>query len=281
MATNKKVTRVGSANGSPAGSGLAGAQANGASVAGSMGVSGRTFAPTAEAKGRARKNRLFAALLWLLALCAEAGAVYVLMTCAKPVQTASWMWMGSLMVVDLILVIVGSSLWKKANRLDPASKADGARFFVQNQLGAIVSVIAFLPFILLALTNKDLSGKEKTILGGVAGVLMIVAGLSGADFNPPSVEEYTEQTQRVEQLTGENYVFWTKYGTKYHLYDDCRYLNGDRTDEIFNGTVAQARELKNITELCSVCETRAEKAHTHAPDTPQTETPEISPETDE
>ena len=34
----------------------------------------------------------------------------------------------------------------------------------------------------------------------------------------------------------------------------------DKTAEIFTGTVAQARELKNITELCNLCKTRAEKA---------------------
>jgi len=63
------------------------------------------------------------------------------------------------------------------------------------------------------------------------------------------VEQYTEQTRQVEDLTGgKNYVYWTKSGKSYHLYNTCGYINGKRTDEIFEGTVAQAHEMKNITE---------------------------------
>ena len=250
MATNKKVTRV---------SGEAAPRRSAGSNPGQA-PDRTTFVPTAEAKGRASKSRLSAILLWLLAIAAEGVAIYVLMTCAKPVATASWVWMGGLMMLDLVLVIVGSSLWKKANRLDPASRAQKFRFFVQNQLGVIISVVAFLPLVILAFTNKDLSGKEKGILGGVAALFLVVAGLASADFSPPSVEQYTEQTQRVEQLTGANAVYWTKSGTRYHIYDDCQHINTDRTEEIFEGTVAQARELKNITELCKTCESKAERA---------------------
>ena len=218
------------------------------------------FIPTAEAKGKAKKLRLFSFLLWILAIAAEAGAIYVLVTCAKPIETISWIWLGGLIAVDLILVILGSMLWKKANRLDPASKKDKVKFFLQNQLGVIVAVIAFLPLVVLIFTNKDLDGKSKGILGGVAVIAMVIAGLASADFNPPSQEEYAAQTSRVEELTGANEVCWTKSGTKYHLYKECSSINTNRTDEIFVGTVAQARELKNITELCKFCENKAEKA---------------------
>ncbi len=259
MATTKKVIRVSDDVNAPQ------------QTAGASGASQKSFVPTDEARGRATKLRLFAVLLWVLAIAAEGAAIYVLMTCAKPITTQSWGWMIGLLVVDLVLVIIGSSLWKKANRLDPASRADKTKFFIQNQLGVIISVIAFLPLVILVFTNKDLSGKEKGILGGVAALLMLVAGLASADFNPPSVEQYTEQTQRVEQLTGANDVYWTKSGTRYHIYDDCPRINTSRTDNIFEGTVAQARELKNITELCKTCESRAEKtllesgAHSHPP----------------
>jgi len=218
-----------------------------------------TFVPTAEAKGKATQLRLFSVLLWILALAAEAGAIYVLITCAKPIEVISWIWLGGLMAVDLILVIIGSMLWKKANRLDPASKKEKVKFFLQNQLGVIISVIAFLPLVIIIFTNKDLDGKSKGILGGVAIIAMVIAGLASADFNPPSIEEYTEQTSRVEELMGINSVYWTKSGTKYHLYDDCQHINTNRTEEIFCGTVAQARELKNITELCKTCENKAER----------------------
>jgi len=218
-----------------------------------------TFVPTAEAKGRATQLRLFAVLLWILAIAAEVGAILVLLKSAKPIVTSTWVWMIAFIVVDLIFVIAGSQLWKKANRLDPASKQDSVKFFLQNQLGVIISVIAFLPLVILIFTNKDLDGKQKGILGGIVAIALIVAGISSADFNPPSVEQYSQQTSRVQDLTGGNHVFWTKSGTKYHIYQDCPSINTKRTDEIFEGTVAKARELKNITELCKICERRAER----------------------
>jgi hypothetical protein len=239
MATTKKVTKVSGGEGAP---------------------QKATFVPTPEAKGRATQLRLFAVLLWVLAIAAEVCAILVLIKSAKPIDTSAWIWMISFIVIDLILVIIGSMLWKKANRLDPASKKDKVRFFLQNQLGVIIAVIAFLPLVILIFTNKDLDGKQKGILGSIAVIAMIVAGLASADFNPPSIEEYTAQTNRIEELTGMNNVYWTKSGTRYHIYDDCQHINTNRTEEIFNGTVAQARELKNITELCKTCENKAAKA---------------------
>jgi hypothetical protein len=83
-------------------------------------------------------------------------------------------------------------MWKAANRHDPASKADGFRFFVQNQLGAIVTVVAFLPLIVLIFMDKDMDPKNKRIAGGVGVVLAALAAVIGIDFNPPSVEQYTQ-----------------------------------------------------------------------------------------
>ena len=219
-----------------------------------------TFTPTAEAKGKATQLRIFAIVVWVLAIAAEVGAILVLIKSAKPIETSAWVWMIAFIVIDLILVVIGSLLWKKANRLDPASKKDKVRFFLQNQLGVIIAVIAFLPLIVLVFTNKDLDGKQKGILGGVAIAAMIIAGILSADFNPPSVEEYSQQTSRIEELTGANSIYWTKSGTRYHIDEDCSHINTKRTEEIFNGTVAQARSLKNITELCKTCENKAEKA---------------------
>jgi len=215
-----------------------------------------TFVPTAEAKGKAKQLRLFSVLSWILAIAAEVGAIMVLIKSPKPIETNTWIWLIALIVVDLIFVIIGSLLWKKANRFDPASKKDKVKFFLQNQLGVFISVIAFLPLVVLIFTNKDLDGKQKGILGTIALIAMIIAGISSAELNPPSVEE---QTSRVQELMGTNMVYWTKSGTKYHLYNDCSHINSNRTDSIFHGTVTNARELKNITELCKTCESKAEK----------------------
>lgn len=212
-----------------------------------------TFKPTEENKGRATQLRVFAFVGWLIAIGIEVFAIFKLL---NPLNM-TWLIVG--IVVALALAITGNLLWKKANRLDPASEKNKFKFFVNNQLGALMSALAFLPLLIMILTNKDLDGKQKGILGAIAGVALLAAVGTGIDFNPPSVEQYTEQTNRVENLIGSNHVYWTKSGRSYHLFSDCHHINRDVTKEIFEGTVADARELKNITDLCNTCANRAEK----------------------
>jgi hypothetical protein len=214
----------------------------------------RTFTPTEKSEGKAKSLRIYSIILWILAIGCEVGAILMLQQ--VPVST---LWLIVLIAADLILIIIGSLLWKKANRFDPASEKDKFRFFVQNQLGTIIAIIAFLPLVILIFTNKNMGGKQKGIVGAVAIVALLIAGITSYDFNPPSVEQYTQQIQEVEALSGSNFVYWTKSGTHYHLYKDCSYINTDRTTEIFEGTVQQARELKNITDLCSRCRKRMQK----------------------
>jgi hypothetical protein len=215
----------------------------------------KPFVVTDESRAKAKTFRILAIISWLVAIGFEIFAILLLRK--APVNTT---YLIILIVADLIFAVIGSLLWKKSNRLDPASEKDKTKFFIQNQLGLIISIIAFLPLVILIFTNKNLSGKQKGIVGSIAVVALLIAGVLGIDFNPPSQEQYIEQTQQVESLNdGVNFVYWTKSGTSYHLYQDCSYINTDRTDEIFEGTVAQARELKNITDLCDRCQNRAEK----------------------
>ncbi|WP_320814613.1 hypothetical protein [Flavobacterium sp.] len=213
------------------------------------------FVPTEDSKGKATQLRMFAALSWLGAIGAQIGAILLLF---KPPVNMTWVIV--LIVVDLAFAILGSYLWKKSNRLDPASEKNKFMFFMQSQLGLVVAIIAFLPLVIFVFTSKNLDGKQKGIIGGIAAVALVIAGIAGTDFNPPSVEQYTEQTEQVEGLNnGVNHVFWTKSGKSFHLFQDCGYINSDRTTEIFQGTVAQARELKNITDLCDRCGNKAKK----------------------
>ncbi|MBF6607321.1 MAG: hypothetical protein ITG00_01120 [Flavobacterium sp.] len=211
-----------------------------------------TFTATAESKGKALQLRIIAGILWALAIAAQVVAISMVL---KP--PINMPWVIGLIVIDLVLVVIGSQLWKKSNRLDPASEKNKFMFFMQSQLGLVVSVIAFLPLIIFILTSKKIDGKQKAILGSIAGVALLIAGVTGVDFNPPSVEQYAEQTDRVEWLNdGRDFVYWTKSGTVYHLENDCSYITSAKTSEVFEGTVAQARELKNISNLCSRCENK-------------------------
>jgi len=239
---NKKITRVGADDGTPS------------TVPPATPKSGVPFLASKESKAKAKQLRLFAFLAWLVAIGLQAYAIFGVLFQAPVNMTL----LIILIVVILALALTGSSLWKKANRLDPASEKDKVKFFIQNQLGAIMGVLAFLPLVILIFTNKDLSGKQKGIVGSIAVVALLIAGIAGIDFDPPSIEQYTEETAMVEALNaGYNNVFWSPSGTRYHIYSDCSYIDSERTVEIFEGTVAKARELKNINELCSRCRSRA------------------------
>src|SRR5690554_3395474 len=208
----------------------------------------KVFQASPESKGKAKQLRLFAFLAWIIAIALQVFAIF------KLIHDETMIWLIVVIVVILALAITGSYLWKKANRLDPASEKQKVKFFIQNQLGAIMSVLAFLPLVIFIFTNKNLSKQTKGIAGTIAVIALLVAGFAEVDFNPASIEQYTEQTKEIELLNdGFNNVYWTPSGTRYHIYPDCSYINTDRTSEIFEGTVASAREIKNITELCSRC----------------------------
>lgn len=202
-----------------------------------------------------RKNalpyRIFAVILWVLAIAAEVFAILIFthkiefsFTVENPGWTISWI---VCIVLDLIFVVAGSLLWKKGNHLDPASKKNKVRFWLHNNLGVIVSVIAFAPFILIVLTDKNADKKSKTIAAVVAAAALVIAGLFSYDWNPLSQQEMLENAD-IET------VYWTASGTVFHAYDDCSHLNN--TVELFKGTSSTAIE-NGKTRLCKTCEARA------------------------
>jgi hypothetical protein len=101
-----------------------------------------------------------------------------------------------ILVVIAVFAIAGNLMWKAANKHDPARESDRARFFFQNQLGAIVTLIAFLPLIVLIFMDQDMDPKNKKVAGGVGVVLAIVAALIGVSYHPPSVEQYTQDMNK-------------------------------------------------------------------------------------
>ena len=115
------------------------------------------------------------------------------------------------------------------------------RFFIQNQLGAIVTIIAFAPLIVLIFMSKDLDGKQKGIVGSIAIVIALLATWTGTTQDSPSVEKYDAESTVVLELTGGDQVFWTKSGEVYHLCEDVSAVNLDSEDnQIYQGTVGDA-----------------------------------------
>lgn len=141
-------------------------------------------------KSAATRLRLFAALSWIVAIGGQIAGVVLLYQ--HKFDHGNLPLLIGILVGIAIFAIAGNLLWKAANRHDPARASDKFRFFFQNQLGAIITLIAFLPLVLLIFTDKNMDPQTKKVAGGVGAVLAVVATLIGVSYNPPSVEQYTQ-----------------------------------------------------------------------------------------
>ena len=145
---------------------------------------------THDQESAAKRLRIFAALSWIVAIGGEVAGVGLLFR--HTFDHGNLPLLIGILVGIAIFAIAGSLMWKAANKHDPARESDKAKFFFQNQLGAIITLIAFLPLIVLIFMDKDMDPKNKKIAGGVGAVLAVVATLIGVSWNPPSVEQYTK-----------------------------------------------------------------------------------------
>lgn len=197
-------------------------------------------------KKSATGKRIAAVILWVLALAAEVGAILMLNGRWYIPEDQKMYWLIGALVIDLILVIIGSQLWKKSNRLDPASKQSSVKFFLWNNMGFIAAVVCFLPVVILLLANKDLDAKTKKIVTVVAVIALILASVFSIDFNPVSAEELAE----AQQTVGNGSVYWTQFGKSYHLDPNCHTLM--RSSKVYQGTIEEAFEA-NRTDPCDFC----------------------------
>ena len=208
-----------------------------------------TTSASAKDEGSAVGYRIGAAIAWLFAIGFEVVAVLILFGKINLTFMPTLAQLIIALVLDLACVITGSLLWKKSNRIDPASKKNKVKFWLWNNMGLIVSAFAFIPFVILALTNKDTDKKTKTIATVVAVIALLIGGLVGVDWNPISEEE----KQEAINAFGDDTVFWTQFGTVYHTSLDCGHLN--HSDDFISGTVEEAIQA-NKTRLCKSCEAR-------------------------
>ncbi|NNE58724.1 MAG: hypothetical protein HKN36_11510 [Hellea sp.] len=150
----------------------------------------KAWAATQDQKGKAKKLRIFAILSWVVAIGTEIFAA--IMVLKNKFDEGNLALLIGLLVVIAVFAIAGSLMWKASNKHDPASREEKFKFFVQNQLGAIITIIAFLPLLALIFLDKDMDPRTKKIAGGVGVALAALATVIGIDFSPPSTEQYTE-----------------------------------------------------------------------------------------
>ena len=227
---------------------------------------GKTYV-AAQSKGNATGRRVGAVILWVFAIAFEILAILLLFSKIEISFMNTLVAICILLVLDLICVVAGSLLWKQANHIDPASEKNKTLFWIWNNMGLIVTVAAFLPFIILTLTNKKADKKTKIVATVVGVVALLIGGLIGIEWNPLSQEQKAEQEGiYADSLLPEHAVYFTQFGKKYHLYKDCQHLNN-------SDTVYEAKEGENegkqcvdiafengCNDVCKTCKDNYEKA---------------------
>ena len=134
--------------------------------------------------GNATGFRVGAIALWVVALACEVLAYLVFIGKVNLNFIPSMAQLIAFLVIDLICVIAGSLLWKKANHIKPASEKNKLLFWLWNNMGLIVCAVCFIPFVVLALINKDADKKTKTIATVVAVIALLLGGAFSIDYNP-------------------------------------------------------------------------------------------------
>lgn len=202
-------------------------------------------------KERAKKYRTCAIILWILAIIFEVIGILRLKGVINWLPNMEVMtFLIICIVLDLACFIPGSLCWKKANHIDPISEKDKTRFWFHNNLGTVLSVLAFLPMIIFVLSDKDLDKKDKSIVTVVAIIALLAAGISSYDFNPVSSEQLDRAEKEVAAVSESGKVYWAPHSKKYHVDKDCPAFSQSET--VYEGTVKQAFE-RNLTDPCRRC----------------------------
>ncbi len=196
--------------------------------------------------GNASALRAGAIILWVLAIACELFGILMLAGKVTITFMNTLYCVIAVLVLDLIFVIIGSLLWKKANHIKPASKKNKVKFFLWNNMGVIACIIAFLPYIIIILKDKDnFDPKSKKIAAIAAIVALVIGGLTSVDYNPISSEELTAAEQAISGT-----VYYSQFGKVYHTHEDCGHINN--SDQVYYGSVEEA-VAAGRTRLCNTC----------------------------
>ena len=206
---------------------------------------------TGNPKQRATTKRIWAIICRAIAIVFEVIGILKLTEVINRFSGLDITWFLIICIIfDLIFVIIGSLLRKKANHIDPASEKNKTKFWLWNNLWTILSIIAFLPIIILIFTDKDLDKKSKWIVGTIAIVALAIAGISSYDWNPVSIEWLERAEQEVLQVSPSGTIYWAEHSKKYHVDKDCPAFS--RSEKVYEGTVRDAYE-RWLTDPCRRC----------------------------
>lgn len=202
---------------------------------------------TAADKSSTKTKRILAVVFWVLAIACEVLAVLVFIGKIDLKFISQMAQLIAFLVIDFILVVVGAQFWKQANHMDPVSEQNKVKFWLWNNMGVIVCCFAFIPFLIYVLfIDKNADPKMKKVAAIVAAVALVLGIGISYDWNPVSEEGKAQ----AESTLGDTSVYWTQFGSVYHLDTECQHLN--RSSELFEGDVATAIE-KGKTRLCKTC----------------------------
>lgn len=194
--------------------------------------------PASQRKSNAGKKRVFAVILWILAIVAEIVAIWTF-------NHFSVLWPSlAAIIADAALCIAAAQFWKQANRLDPPKGR-----FLKNQFGVIMTLIAFLPLgYFLLKSSKDMPPGAKKIIAVVAALAFVLTMGMSIEYNPVSQADLDQAELMAIEYGGAAY--WGKYSKSYHFDPDCRTLQN--SSQIYEGTIEEAFELGK-TDPCDFC----------------------------
>ncbi|MCL1790628.1 MAG: hypothetical protein FWG40_04635 [Peptococcaceae bacterium] len=204
-------------------------------------------------KGNPMLFRMIAVVLWILGLACEVVGILVILEKLTMPGFSSIVWLVIALVLDLVFVVSGSLLWKRANKIDPPSEKNKVEFFIKTQLGAIIAVIAFFPILVILLMDKNMDKKAKTWISILAGICLVIAVGLSIDYDPISLEDLEQMRVNADNSDfGTGIVQWSKNSKVYHTWIDCSSLKRIKEENLTESDVDDAFE-NGKARMCQFC----------------------------